>query len=400
MNDREFAHTEVVVIGAGAVGASIAFHLASRGRDVILLDRGAVCGETSSATMGLVWVQSKVPAPYTRLSLLSSELWPRIVAELDQDVEFRRDGGLRLAMSEQELNTLGALVVEQAKVEGLEIRLLDGSAIRQLEPAVGPSVVGGSFCSRDGHVNAITYVNALVRLAGRRGAHILPFTPCRGILRDADGAVAGVATLGGVIRCRAAVNAAGVWASEVAHMVSVVVPIVACRGQLLVTEPLRPLLSRPLHILRQSPLTGVVFTGETSEFVGVDRGNTLAAFRRHAQRAIQMIPALGHAQALRMFSGLRPWPPDGLPFIGPVPRVPGFYMAVGHSGITLSPVYGKVISELIVDGKTDVVLRDYDPCRYEGRDEISFVRFGETIRLDMRNWPAAALLAHPQAKAG
>jgi sarcosine oxidase subunit beta len=397
MSSREITSTEIVVIGAGAVGASIAFHLASRGRDIVLLDKGPVCGETSSATFGLIWVHSKEPAHYTRLSLLSSELWPVVVAELDEDVEFRRDGGLLLALSQKELDILSGFVTEQAKVQGLDIRLLDGETIRRMEPAVSPSVVGGSFCAQDGHVNAIAYVNALARLAQKRGARVMPFTLCRGILRDGHGAVAGVETSGGVIRCNTVVNAAGVWSAQVAHMVDVVLPIVPCRGQILVTEPLPPLVSRPLHTLLQSPSTGVIFAGQTSEFVGLDRGTTLSAFQCHAQRAMELIPVLGQALALRMFSGLRPWPPDGLPFMGAVPRVPGFYVAVGHSGITLSPIYGKVISELIVDGKTNVPIQNYNPSRYEGRDEISFVRFGETMRLDMRNWPAAAFLARPSA---
>jgi len=397
VSNQIFTDAQIVVVGAGAVGMSVAYHLARRAMNVVILDKGSVCSETSSATFGLVWVQSKVPVYYTRLSLLSSNLWPEVVAELDEDVEYRRDGGLRLALSEGELETLGAFVAKQAQVEGLQIQLLEGAEVRQMEPEAGPNVVGGSFCPQDGHVNAIAYVNSLARVAARLGARILSFTPCTGIARDSHGAVSGVETPRGTIRCRAVVNAAGVWAAQVAWMANVVVPIIPCRGQILVTEPLPPLVSRPLHILRQSPLTGVVFTGETSEFVGTDRGTTLSAFRRHALRAIEMVPVLGRARALRMFSGLRPWPPDGLPFLGPVPRVPGFYVAAGHSGITLSPVYGKVLSEIIIGGQTDVPIHYYDPSRFDGRDEITFSRFGETITLDMRNWPDEALLARPAA---
>jgi len=393
---REIAETEVAVIGAGSVGTSIAYALANRGVGVVLLDRaGTVCAETSAANAGLIWVQTKVPADYTRFSLLSSNLYPNIVSTLDDDVEYDRPGGLRLALSEPELEEAIHVAERQRQVEGLSIEILDGDAVRRLEPAVGPEVIGGIHCRQDGHINPILYVHALARAARRKGARVMLRTAVTGIVRDPDGAIRGVATSDGVIRARAVVNAAGVLAPVVAAMVGLHLPVIPCRGQVVVTEALPPTLTRPLANMQQTAKSGVFLCGETGDFVGLDKSTALTAMRSVARRAVRLIPTLARAQVLRVFAGLRPWPPDGIPFMGPVSSVPGFYVAVGHSGITLSPLYGKVLSELIVDGRTDVPIRAYDPCRFDGHDEVMFTRehFHRSVSLKDASWPTALLSA-------
>ena len=393
---REIAETEAVVIGAGSVGTSIAYALANRGADVILLDRAAsVCAETSAANAGLIWVQTKVPAYYTRFSLLSSNLYPDLVRALDDDVEYDRPGGLRLALTEPDWEEAIHLAEQQRQVAGLSIEILDGDAVRRLEPAVGPDVVGGIHCRQDGHINPILYVHALARGARRKGARIVLRTAVTGIVRRPDGAVAGVVTPEGVIRTRAVVNAAGVLAPVVAAMVGFRLPIIPCRGQVVVTEALPPTLTRPLANMQQTARSGVFLCGETGDFAGLDKSTDLASMRSVARRAIRLIPTLARSQVLRVFAGLRPWPPDGVPFLGPVSTIPGFYVAVGHSGITLSPLYGKVLSELIVDGRTDVPIEPYDPCRFDGRDEVVFIRehYRRDVSLKDPSWPTALLSA-------
>jgi glycine/D-amino acid oxidase-like deaminating enzyme len=388
---RVIAETQVAVIGAGAVGTSIAYSLARRGVDTVLVDKGTVCGETSGATVALVWVQTKTPAHYTRLSLLSSDLYPEVVRALDDDVEYARPGGVRLATSEREMADAVRLAEQQRLAGGLTIEILDGAGVRRLEPAVGPDVVGGIYCHQDGHVNSLLFVHALARAARRHGARVMPFTPLSAITRDADGAVSGIVTPGGTIRAKVVVDAAGVQAPAVAAMVGMRLPIIPCRGQVIITEPLPPTVTRPLHILRQSPKSGIFLCGETGDFAGLDKSLTPDAIHSVARRAVRLVPALARAQALRIFAGLRPWPPDGLPFLGPVPSVPGFYVAVGHSGITLSPAYGKVLSDLIVDGRTDVPIHHYDPCRFDGQNEVVFTRgqIRRTVSFGDTAWPAA-----------
>jgi len=392
---RVIAETQVAVVGAGTVGTSIAYSLARRGVDTILLDRGTICGETSAATFGIIWVQTKTPAPYTRLSLLSSDLYPEVVRALDDDVEYARPGGLRLATSEQEMEEAVRLAERQRLVPGLTIETLDGDGVRRLEPAVGPQVVGGIYCHQDGHINPILYVHALARAAMRSGARVMPFTPVSGITRDAQGAVTGAVTSAGAIRAKAVVNAAGVFAPVVAAMVGMRLPIIPCRGQVVITEPLPPTLTRPLSIIRQSPKSGIFLCGETGDLVGLDRSTTPGAIHSVARRAVRLVPALARVQVLRIFAGLRPWPPDGVPFLGAVPSVPGFYVAVGHSGITLAPAYGKVLSDLIVDGRTDVPIGPYDPGRFEGKGDVVFTRgrFRRSVSLTDDAWPAAILSA-------
>lgn len=361
---KTILEAEVVVIGAGAVGNSIAYHLAKRGKAVVLIDRRAPAAEASGANFGLVWVHSKEPWYYMELSLLSARMYPSLVTELDEDVELRQEGGLILCMTEEEFRKGEAMISRQRQSSLFRGRMLSREEVLELQPGVSDDVVGASWSPDDGDLNPIAYTLALARACERRGVKILSGTEVVNIERI-DGRVSGVLTDQGRIVTPVIVNAAGVQAPKIAEMVGHTLPIEPCRGQELITEPAPPLLRYPMSGIRQTKKTGQFVLGFTEEWVGFDKRTTFAGMARIAANAIRKVPSVRNLRVIRAWAGLRPMPKDGLPLIGELREVPGFYVAVGHSGITLSPLHGRAIADLICDGATSLPIEPYHPCRFD-----------------------------------
>lgn len=361
---RTIWEAEVVVVGAGAVGCSIAYQLRKRGKEVVLVDRNEPGSGTSSTNFGLVWTHTKEPATYMELSLASSRLMPAMVAELGEDVELRQIGGLKLCSTQEEFENAAAMVERQRTSPQYRGEMLCIDEVREMQPGVSPNLVGASWSPDDGDVNWTKWTMSLVRGCERSGVVMLRHTDVLGFEVGSAGEIRGVRTDRGRIDSPVAVNAAGPWAKEVAAMAGVDIDVYPLRGQVLITEPTGIVCPQPMATVRQDRY-GRFLLGTTSEDVGYDWTTTEAAAGAIRQNAASLVPKTEQVRVVRHFAGLRPQPRDGLPLLGPVPTVPGLFIAVGHSGITLSPIHGKVISELIVDGSTDVPIDAYDPLRFE-----------------------------------
>lgn len=355
--------TEVLVIGAGVIGCSITYFLAQRGVPVTLVDAGSIGEGTSFATMALVWVQGKEPASYMELNLLGARLHAELAAEFDEDVELRQPGGLILCHNEAELEAK-LIVMERlnAGSSKYQARALSASETQEYEPFVSNDIAGGAYGPHDGHINPFKFMTAIVRRSKNHGAYFFLHTPILHILRDESG-VTGAETAQGVIRSNHVVVAAGISAPELVQPLGVKIPLELVRGQLLVTERVKPMLFHPMNGQRQTE-DGNILIGTTHEHVGTDVSTTAGAAHNNACRVIRLFPKLRDILVIRQFSGIRPMPFDGLPILGPVQSVPGLYIAVSHSGITLAPVHGKVISDLILDGETAVPITPYMPERF------------------------------------
>ena len=361
---KTIRQTEVVVIGAGAVGCSIAYHLAKRGRDVTLVDRGEPGSGTSGVNFGLVWAQSIEDVGYLELNIHSTQLWPGLVEELGEDVEYRPGGGLTLCLTEADYAEKAALLEQQRRCPLYQGRMLSPEAVFELQPGASRQIVGARWNPHDGDVNWQKWVAALERGCRRVGVHLLPRHAVTGIHRHAEGPIQGVETGPGLIEARAVVCAAGVWSAQIARMIDLHIDLKPIRGQILVTEPARILCPTPMSTVRQER-GGRFFMGITREDVGFDWAITPDGYRHIRQTAPQLVPAVADCSITRHFAGLRPVPADGLPLLGAVEKATGFYMAVGHSGITLSPIHGQIISDLIIDGHTRYPIETYNPQRFD-----------------------------------
>lgn len=380
---------DVIVIGGGVIGSSVAYHLSKKKVGVVLLERGDFASGTSSACDGLVFLQSKKPGPHLELAMASRARFDDLPEELDSRIELRREGGLITIGSEGELHAMERFVEEQRNL-GLEVSLLEGSLAKELEPCLSDKIMASTFCPLDAQVNPIYLTLAFQRAARRHGARLYAHTPVTGIQRRGDG-VEGVRTPQGVIATKRVVNAAGVYAPEIGKMVDLHIPITPRRGQLLVTEALPPFLNRCLlsagyiaakydpglaegetiGISIEQTGNGNLLLGSTREFVGFDKRTTPDAMKRIAVETTRIIPRLKDAHIIRAFAGLRPFTTDGLPILGEVESVEGFVMAAGHEGdgIALSPITGQLIAELIAEGRPGIPLAPFALERFSEADK-------------------------------
>ncbi|MEM7131936.1 MAG: FAD-dependent oxidoreductase [Chloroflexota bacterium] len=366
--------SEVVVIGAGAVGASIAYQLARRGKDVTLLDKSEPGRGTSHTNFGLVWTQTGNNHRYVDFAIQSTLLWPELVNELGEDVDFRPGGGLSLCLTEDDLARRAAQLEEQRKSVLFEGRMLTPEEVFEIQPGVSREILGALWSPHDGDVNWVKWTEALLRGCRRAGIHLMAHTPVLEIVHDSQSVIQGVMTPAGRIDAEQVVVAAGIWSKQLLAEVGIAIDLYPLRGQILVTEPTEMICPLAMSTVRQEP-HGRFFMGVTYEEVGFDRSITPEAYHAIRDHAAKLVPATQDLQVMTHFAGLRPMPGDGLPIVGPIEQMPGLYVAVGHAGITLSPIHGRVISDLIVEGETPYAIDEYDPMRFKDGT------FGTAIRV-------------------
>jgi sarcosine oxidase subunit beta len=367
---------EVLIIGAGVIGASIAFHLTRRGINPLLVEKSAPAAGSSGACDGLVFLQSKKPGLHLRLALESRKRFDGLIAAFDRCFEFKNPGGLCLIESEAELEAM-RLSVDALKKGGLEVELIDGNEARIREPCLSERVIAATYSTMDAQVNPYALTFAFLRAAESAGACILSGEEVRAI-EVVSGKTGAVITERHKISVPIVVNAAGAWAADIGRMVGLEVPITPRRGQILVTAAVPPLLRHCLISAQyvaakfkpelaetggagfslEQVDSGNILIGSTREFVGFDRRTTFEGIHTIARRIVPFIPALKYVPVIRTFGGLRPYTPDGLPILGKVAGLEGFIMAAGHEGdgIALSAITGELIADLIATGRTQLPL--------------------------------------------
>jgi sarcosine oxidase subunit beta len=386
---------DVVVIGGGVVGTAIAYFLARKNIDVILVERGAITAGTSGKGEGDVLVCDKTPGFDSRLTRLSQDLFPQIANELDADIGWTQKGSLLAIENEAEMEAAKTLC-SQLAADGLPVRILDKYEVHEDEPYLAPDIVGGMETDCDGSVNPMALAYGLVNGAKKLGARILTHRAVTGIGLDANGGVERVVTEGEKILTRRVVNAAGIWAAEIGKLVGLDIPINPRQGQLLVAERTFPVARRKVmefgymmakfdsegyvrQVTPEMKKYGVALVFEPTEaqnfligssrrFVGMDTSCHIGVLRAMAQRAIRFFPVIKDIKVIRSYAGLRPFTPDHLPIISET-EVPGFYVAAGHEGdgIGLSLITGKLISQMICDEAPEIPIEALKLSRFKGK---------------------------------
>lgn len=371
---------DAVVIGGGALGTSICFRLARAGLSVVLLERKGLAAGCTGTTVALVNASAKDATPqYTALNLRSVQLYRHLSEELDADIGFETSGNIPVvAETEGEMETARLLAARQNLVPGMHVQTLNADQTRELAPALSEGIVGALYSAQDGCVDSFRLTLAQATAAKRLGARIVVGTRVTGI-RVQKGTITGVVTDKGTIATQTVVVAAGIHTPAMGEMAGVTFPVFAKRGQIVTTEPFPQTLPMPVSQMRQMP-SGSVIIGTTYEDAGYTRATHLPTLAALAGRAMRLLPALRGAMAMRFWAGLRPWPADGISILGQAAGVDGLYVAATHSGITLAPVVGIAMSELITQGRARVVdLAPFSPARFSsskppGEDFSAFWR--------------------------
>jgi sarcosine oxidase subunit beta len=353
---------DVVVVGGGIRGCTIALFLAREGLRVTLVERRFLSFMASSANGGQVNVTDKSPDYYTALSLRSARMYPEFIADLDKEVFLQQKGILHVATNEEELKRLRRRVLALQQVPGLRVRLVDGSEAKEIVPGLAPQVIGGYVSPDDGLVEVLNLLPALARTLRREGVTLLHHAEVTGIVLTGD-RIEKVVTTKGDIAAPVVVNAAGVFVPFIGRMVGISIPVEPEHGHLVITQPYAPIVPIPTEYIAQWP-SGTIMLGTTNNKIGYDMKVRPLWLPPFIKDAVRVLPELSKVRAMRIFAHIRPMPPDRLPIYDASPAVKGFYVAVGHSGITLAPVTGKIFADLIVRGETNMDLSPYRLDRF------------------------------------
>ncbi len=390
--------SEIVIVGGGIAGCSAAFHLASHGRRVVLLERGEIASAASGQNMGGIdsYGWGDAPDLQAHLTAGSIEIFETVQTDLGEDIEFRRSGGI------QGIRTAEEYEWERERVETLRKRgqvaeILTTREARSIEPGFSPALLGAMYSPKRGQADPVKATQAFARLAARRGARVLTDHEVTAVAPRSGGYT--VATSGGEVVAGALVIAAGAWCGPLGAMLGLDIPIVPVRGQMWATAPLPP---RSFHTISAAesamawardhggaPPDLTIRDGQrvTRHLYGRQRRNgeiifggdrELLATRAspnptpdpkgievNRDHAISILPFLAELPIARTWAGLMPFPLDGKPIIGRIPNRENLWIVTGlaSSGFGRGPMAGKLLADYLHTGRPAPVLAEADPAR-------------------------------------
>ena len=383
---------DVVVIGAGVVGCSVAYYLAREGVNVTLLEREAIgSGASAHATGSLSLLGAEFsPGASFQMARASCSEFQQIVPELESatgmDLLYQRRPSLRLALDEEEADLIKTLMVWQEP--HVKMRWIDAREVHAIEPRLSPSIIGAVYEDESAQLDSYRLNLALARGAELKGANIL-YREVTGLVTSGS-TISAVKTASGDIHCGTVVVAAGAWSRAFTPWLDFPVPVRPMKGERLLLnypgQPLPVLISSPRRghmISRTDGFTSVGSTGgrdydQKELFWGeeFDRQPTETARLELLQRAIDVFPDLERAELVQQLAGSRPLSPDSKPIIGPVPGRQGVLLATGHTtkGIHLGPITGRIIADYICRGSTRVVsdMSQFLPDRFADFADANF----------------------------
>ena len=371
----------VTVVGAGIVGAAIAYSLAKRGVPVTVIDRGRPGGGATSHSFAWINATAKHPVSYHNFNRRSMAMWDRFARDLDVDVGLRWGGQMEWASTEE-----GAAELEsrarQLQAWGYPCQMIDANRMARLEPGLSPrQVTAAVYCELDGMVEPATAAEACIRAAAKHGAAVKLETEVTGLTiksgKSGSNTVAAVVAGGETVDADVVVLAGGVDNTQLAAMAGVTIPQQDSPGVVIRTNPIaQPLFSsvsvvyapplepgRPEIHLRQC-LDGSAMIGEGTQ-ESLARDDSQGHADELLARAAEYVPALIGASAIPVPVGYRPMPLDGFPVVGFSPKAANVYLALTHSGVTLAPLIAQLATMEIVDGAQVDLLSGYRPGRFD-----------------------------------
>jgi glycine/D-amino acid oxidase-like deaminating enzyme len=382
--DRVLAETDVLVVGAGIYGCAVAYFLTHFGIDATVVDAGDIGAEASGANAGNLHLQL---SPFSHADKSQAwladfagtlpffteavSLWKRLGRELEIDIELRCPGGLMVAETEAQLDTLRNKVALE-RSHGLRIDMIDRAELRRLAPYLSPRLLGASYCPDEGMANALLAVVALADSARRGGARF--YTGARVDSLTSGNGGWRVGTRRGTVLCRRVVIAAGSRAADVAALADGHLPMAHRVIQMIATEACTPFIDHLVYHAEERLTLKQVANGNILIGGGwtAARGGTFErpvvlgdSLRGSLQLAARVVPRLGSATVIRSWAGPNIYTPDGRPTLGPMPEQPGLFAAVCNTyGFTLGPLCGLLVAEMIAGRPTSFDVSSFAPGRF------------------------------------
>ncbi len=364
---------DIVIIGGGVVGCSIAYNLAKLGaKNIILLEKNTLAsGATGRCGAGIrQQFGTKMNCILARESI---KIFENLSQELEYDIELNQGGYLILAYTEKEVNQFKKNIALEQSLN-IKARLITVEEAKESVPPLNTEgILAATFCPTDGHANPFKTNFAYAEAAERLGVKIYTFTEVKEIETENHKIVA-VNTDKGKVLTPMVVNAAGGYSGIIGKMVGVDLPVYSQRHQILITEPLDPLF-RPMLMsfsrnfyCQQTPHGSIIMGfGDPNERKDGNIGSSWQFAQEMAQKMTAVLPLLKEVSMVRQWAGLYNMSPDAQPILGEHPQIEGFYMAIGFSGhgFMLAPITSKLIAELILKERTSLPIDELDIGRFE-----------------------------------
>ena len=362
-----------IVIGAGVVGASVAYRLAEAGASVTVLEATRVGGGTSGISFAWTNAHKKPPKPYHDMNVAGMKAHAALLDEFGATPW--RHGGGSLEWEAEPDRAAQRQNVEQLRSWGYAAEWVAPRQVQELEPDIDPAAIGDApvaFFPEEGWLDPVVYAHAMLSAAGRRyGAKVICGARVVDLIMLGD-RVTGVRLADGAqYEADTVVNCAGRWTNEASRDAGLHLPLAPTVGFLVFTPPVAASLGRVIHapmISTRPDGAGrlMLHWNETDRALGFDAklSPSMPQARDLVRRAQQLLPSIGAVEPEAVRIAIRPIPGDHLSAIGPMPRVSGYYIAVTHSGVTLSPFLGAAVADEIVGGRQRAELADFRPARF------------------------------------
>lgn len=364
---------DVIIIGSGVIGCATAYYLAKKGTSVIVLDKDENIGNGGSARNGGGVRQSgRDPRELPLAMYAVNNLWPTLSEELGVNVEYHKEGNLRLGKTEHHLEILQGLT-DRATACGLDVRMIDGAEVRAINPYLSDEVIGASWCATDGHANPLMTTLGYYRAARRLGVQFYTGEEVTEI-QTIKGKARRVITKKNVFEGEKIIVAAGYESRWILESVGIDIPMSRDLIEALVTEAEAQMFPQMLGTAdadfygHQTDHGSFVFGGASGfETVNKDNGHNMTSSITApciCRGIMKYIPKLANAKIVRTWAGYEDVSADGVPVLGEIKEIPGLITAcafTGH-GFGISPIVGTLLAEVAREEKTTL---DLSAFRYD-----------------------------------
>ena len=390
--------SEVLVIGGGIAGASTAYHLASLGHDVTLVERGDIASEASGANAGSIGALGwgRLPNLQDYLTMGSLEIFKTMQLDLGFDLEFRMSGSLQAIQDETQYEFTRDRILFQ-RSQGYQVELLSPREARAIEPGLNPNLPGYMYSPLRAQANPVKTTQSFATAAEHLGARVLTGCEVVSISTMPDDSYRVTTTIGEFLTGKLAL-AAGAWCGPLGAMLGLDIPVVPVRGQMWATAPLPPRVFSTIsssesaldwsrqpsgnvdgppelthrgqtrltrHLYGRQTRDGEIIFGGDRQLTGYDKTPDATGIEVNRGHASEVLPLLRNLPVVRTWAGLMPFTMDGSPIIGRVPTMDNLYIVSGlaSSGFGRGPMAGKLVADYIHTGHMPHVLAESDPAR-------------------------------------